>query len=610
MSPTGGDGSGSPLKGAHVVLGVSASVAAYKAVDLCRRLVGLGAYVTPVLTADAQRFVGAASFTALGSRRAVTSLFDDVEPIPHTALGRSADVVVVAPATAKVLAEFAHGLSPDVLTATLLATRAPVVMCPAMHTEMWEHPAVADNVTLLERRGVLLVGPDVGPLAGGDVGAGRLADPAAIVDALAGVVAARRPGLQAYTSAARVRSAARPEAPTTSPWANSAGKSAPAMAATDVVDVDEFAAAGSDDVAAALQDDPEFALPVLDDPELDLPVLDEVGPEHGERDVAVPGEPPSPDSADSADSADSPDSAGPNATRVDLRGVRVLVTAGGTREPLDPVRFIGNRSSGKQGHAFAAAASDCGADVILVTTAAGTLPVPPRVKVAVVETAQQMTDAVMARGHDADIVVMAAAVADFRPLRAADDKIKKDAGIPRIVLEPTTDILATLGRQRRLDPPQVLVGFAAETAHSETDALRELGAAKRRNKGVDLLVANDVTAPAAGFEGDTNAALVILPDDSVVTIDTTTKLDLAFQVLQLASQRLTEVRAAAGAAGEPLVGPLADTTTDAADEFGVSAPAGESASTQPFVETVADVDPFAAAADTSSDHTAHPLENT
>lgn len=599
MSPTGGDGSGSPLKGAHVVLGVSASVAAYKAVDLCRRLVGLGAYVTPVLTADAQRFVGAASFTALGSRRAVTSLFDDVEPIPHTALGRSADVVVVAPATAKVLAEFAHGLSADVLTATLLATRAPVVMCPAMHTEMWEHPAVADNVTLLERRGVLFVGPDVGPLAGGDVGAGRLADPAAIVDALAGVVAARRPGLQAYTSAARVRSAARPEAPTTSPWANGAGKSAPAMAATDVVDVDEFA----DDVAAALQDDPELDLPVLDDPELDLPVLDEVGVERGERDVAVPDEPPSPDSTDSADSTGS---AGPNVARVDLRGVRVLVTAGGTREPLDPVRFIGNRSSGKQGHAFAAAASDCGADVILVTTAAGTLPVPPRVKVAVVETAQQMTDAVMARGHDADIVVMAAAVADFRPLRAADDKIKKDAGIPRIVLEPTTDILATLGRQRRLDPPQVLVGFAAETAHSETDALRELGAAKRRNKGVDLLVANDVTAPAAGFEGDTNAALVILPDDSVVTIETTTKLDLAFQVLQLASQRLTEVRAAAGAAGEP----LADTTTDAADEFGVTAPEGESASTQPFVETVADVDPFAVAADTSSDHTAHPLENT
>ncbi len=367
------------LEGRHVVLGVSGGIAAYKAIEVCRRLVDRGAHVVPVLTRGATRFVGPTTFSALASERARTSLFEDPDPIPHTRLGQGADVVVVAPATARVIGSYAAGISNDLLTATLLATEAPVVLCPAMHTEMWRHPAVQDNLATLARRGVHVVAPEEGRLAGGDVGQGRLAAPEAIVAACEEVLGATR----------------------------------------------------------------------------------------------------------------------------DLAGLHVLVTAGGTREPIDPVRFLGNRSSGKQGHALAAEAAARGAKVTLVTTVG--LPVPPGADVVRVETAAEMDEAVGRVASAADVVVMAAAVADFRPAAVAPQKIKKGDGVPQITLEPTVDILAGLGARK--PPGQTLVGFAAETDRMRQNALSKLVA-----KGADLIVANDVTAPGAGFEHDTNHVVILNAD--------------------------------------------------------------------------------------------------
>ncbi len=288
------------LEGRRIVLGVSGGIAAYKAIDVCRRLVDRGAHVVPVMTRGATRFVGTATFSALASEPVHTSLFEDPDPIPHTRLGQSADLVVVAPATARVIGSYAAGISNDLLTATLLATEAPVVVCPAMHTEMWQHPAVQDNLATLARRGVHIVPPEEGRLAGGDVGAGRLAAPPTIVDGVRGRAGALR-----------------------ATWPGSA----------------------------------------------------------------------------------------------------VLVTAGGTREPIDPVRFVGNRSSGKQGHALAAEAAARGAKVTLITTV--DLPVPAGADAVRVETAAQMDEAVRDAAEGADVIVMAAAVADFRPATVAATKLKK-----------------------------------------------------------------------------------------------------------------------------------------------------------------------------------------
>jgi phosphopantothenoylcysteine decarboxylase/phosphopantothenate--cysteine ligase len=383
------------LAGHTIVLGVTGGIAAYKAVEVCRQLVDLGAHVVPVLTADATRFIGETTFSALASERVRTSLFDDADPIPHTRLGQSADLVIVAPATAKLLGKYAAGISDDLLTATLLATRAPVIVAPAMHTEMWEHPAVEENIVTLRRRGVHVVEPERGRLAGGDVGAGRLADPARIADAAVALLAHSATG--------------------------------------------------------------------------------------------------------------------------ELAGVRVLVTAGGTREPIDPVRFIGNRSSGKMGHALAAAAAARGASTTLVTTQR---PVSlPGVTVVDVDTAEEMADAVLGRYDDVDIVVMAAAVADFRPKLAASEKFKKREGVPEIVLEPTPDILAALGRRKRT---QILVGFAAET-----ERLREHAAEKLAAKHVDLMVANDVSAADAGFEVDTNRAVLLDSSGASEELPLLTKVELA-----------------------------------------------------------------------------------
>jgi phosphopantothenoylcysteine decarboxylase/phosphopantothenate--cysteine ligase len=388
----------SSLDGRRIVLGVAGGIAAYKAVEVCRRLVEAGAHVSVIMTEDAHRFVGPVTFSALSSEKVHTSLWEDDSAIPHTRLGQTADLVIVAPATARVLSAYATGYSADLLVATLVATRAPVVVCPAMHTEMWEHPSVQDNLATLRARGVHVVDPESGRLAGGDSGAGRLASPETIVAAASGVLGAVR----------------------------------------------------------------------------------------------------------------------------DMTGLHVLVTAGGTREPIDAVRVIANRSSGKQGYAVAAVAAERGARVTLVSTAG--LPVPAGVDVVCVETAEQMKTAVDRVAPTADVVVMTAAVADFRPVRAADGKLKKRDGVPEIILEPTPDILAGLGRSKR--PGQVLVGFAAETDDIEANALDKL-----RRKNLDMVVANDVSAPGVGFGHDTNAVTIWLSTGDKKTVPLASKRAVAVSLL-------------------------------------------------------------------------------
>ena len=387
------------VRGKTIVLGVSGGIAAYKTVEVCRRLVDAGAHVAPILTDDAHRFIGPVTFSALASEPVHTSLWDDSSPIPHTRLGQNADVIVVAPATARVIAAYAMGMSHDLLTATLIATRAPVVLCPAMHTEMWEHPAVIDNIALLRRRGVIIVEPQSGRLAGGDIGTGRLADVDTIVSTIDNVLSGR-------------------------------GR--------------------------------------------------------------------------------------------DLDGLSVLVTAGGTREPIDAVRVIANRSSGKQGYAIAEEAMKRGATVTLVSTVdRATL---PGITVVTVETAEQMLNAVNACAPASDVVIMTAAVADFRPVQSTEGKIKKDQGIPQIVLEATPDILAALGARK--PKGQTLVGFAAETSDLVDNARGKL-----ERKNLDLIVANDVAAPGVGFGHDTNAVTILGADGSAVEVGLVDKHSIATAVL-------------------------------------------------------------------------------
>jgi phosphopantothenoylcysteine decarboxylase / phosphopantothenate---cysteine ligase len=398
-SPVLGDPLAS-LRGARIVLGVSGGIAAYKAVDICRRLFDAGAHVIPVLTEDALRFVGALTFSALASEPARTSMWNGPEPSPHTTLGKQADLVVVAPCTAHTLAAYAAGLSDNLLQSTLLATNAPVLVCPAMHTEMWEQPSVQDNLRVLRSRGVRVVDPGVGALASGDFGAGRLAEPAVIVAAAAELLGRSR----------------------------------------------------------------------------------------------------------------------------DFAGLRVVVSAGGTREAIDPVRFIGNRSSGKQGYAIAAEAIERGATVTIVSTVK--LPVPPGAEVVSVESAAEMLEAMTRLAATADVVVMAAAVADFRPANPAARKIKKDPTVddaPTVVLERTPDILAGLGATKPAG--QILVGFAAETHDLAANATDKL-----QRKRADMIVANDVSIEGRGFEGDTNE-VTLFTRDGAHHIDFTTKRAVARAVL-------------------------------------------------------------------------------
>jgi phosphopantothenoylcysteine decarboxylase/phosphopantothenate--cysteine ligase len=395
----------------RVVLGVAGGIAAYKSVELLRRLTESGHDVQVVPTRAALEFVGAATWTALSGHPVSTDVWTDVAAVPHVRLGQSADLVVVAPATADLLARAAHGLADDLLTNVLLTARCPVLLAPAMHTEMWEHPATTANVAVLRARGVQVVEPAVGRLTGKDSGRGRLPEPAELFQLC----------LQAL-----------------------AGRS------------------------------------------------------------------------------------------TDLAGRRVVVSAGGTREHLDPVRFLGNRSSGKQGYALARTAQARGAEVVLVSSAA--LPDPAGVTVLRVDSALELRQAVLEQAPAADAVVMAAAVADYRPVERLAVKRKKTEALT-VELVQNPDVLVELVQARRAG--QVLVGFAAETGDAEADPLAH-GRAKLARKGCDLLVVNEVGAAGhpTGFEVDTNAATVLGADGSARQVPLGSKDALADVVWDLVAARL------------------------------------------------------------------------
>src|SRR3954467_10363673 len=394
----------------QVVLGVSGGIAAYKVCELLRLLTESGHRVRVVPTESALNFVGAATWAALSGQPVTTDVWSDVEQVPHVRIGQTADLVVVAPATADLLARAAIGRADDLLTATLLTARCPVLFAPAMHTEMWEHPATQANVRTLRERGAVVLDPAVGRLTGADTGPGRLPEPAEI-----------------------------------------------------------FA------VARRLLDRGDLA--------------------------------------------------------ADLAGRHVVVSAGGTREPLDPVRFLGNRSSGRQGYALARTAAARGAEVTLVA-ANVSLPDPAGVKVVRVVTAEELRAAVVEAASHADAVVMAAAVADFRPATRADRKIKKTDSDPEAVaLVRNPDVLAEIAA-RRARAGQVVVGFAAET-----DDVLAHGRAKLAAKGCDLLVVNEVGEGRA-FETPDNSATVLDADGSVTEVPLGSKDALAHAVWDLVAARL------------------------------------------------------------------------
>ena len=437
----------------RVVVGVAGSVSAYKAPTVIRLLRRAGHEVEVVATAAALRFIGAPALAAVAGGPVSTGLFDDPAAVSHVALGERADLVVVAPATADLLARVAAGRADDLLTATILTTRAPVVLAPAMHTQMWTNPATAENVATLRRRGLTVIDPDIGPLTGGDVGAGRLPEPERIV---------------------------------------------------------------------------ERALAVLG----------------GARAAAT---------APGADDAEDPAALAPGGG-APLAGLRVVVSAGGTREPIDPVRYLGNRSSGRQGAAVARAAVERGARATLVAAnvADDVLAVlPGGVEVVPVGTAMELRNAVRRAARDADAVVMAAAVADYRPAAASASKIKKRVearglrddgaeGAARLSIEliENPDILAELVA----DPPRddggrtLVVGFAAETGDAEGDVLAH-GAAKARRKGAGLLAVNAV-GERTGF-GDVPNAVVVLDDQGrEVARAEGSKTDVARALVDLVARRL------------------------------------------------------------------------
>ena len=388
-----------PLAGRRVVLGVSGSVACYKAAEIASRLVQAQAEVEVALTAAATEFISPLTFSALTGREPYTQLFQPrggEGGEAHVELARRADVMVIAPATATTMARLAYGLADDFLALTALATQAPLLLAPAMDEQMWAHAATQANRATLEERGVQFIGPVAGRLASGRIGAGRMVEPAAVVEA----VQAR------------------------------------------------------------------------------------VGRDHG-----------------------------------DLAGARVVVTAGGTREALDPVRFIGNHSSGKMGYALAEAARDRGAEVALITTAA--LPDPGEVRVVRVESALEMLEAVRDECERADALVMAAAVADYRPAAAAEQKMKRaQAAELSVALTENPDVIASVSGQF------VKVAFAAETEDLLANA-----AAKMTKKGAQLVVANDVTATDAGFGTDTNRVTILDRDGGAEELPLMSKYDVAMRVL-------------------------------------------------------------------------------
>ena len=396
----------------RIVVGVSGGIAAYKACTVVRQLAEAGHQVRVIPTESALRFVGAATFEALSGQPVHTGVFDDVPEVPHVQLGKQADLVVVAPATADLLARAVAGRADDLLTATLLTARCPVLFAPAMHTEMWLHPATVDNVTTLRRRGAVVLEPAFGRLTGTDSGAGRL-----------------------------------PEA----------------------------------------EEITTLAYLLLD------------------RHDALP---------------------------FDLAGRRVLVTAGGTREPIDPVRFIGNRSSGKQGYAVARVAAQRGAQVTLIAGHTAGLIDPAGVDVVQISSAQQLQDAVSKHAAEADVLVMAAAVADFRPAQVAAAKIKKGSEDPTIELVRNDDVLAGTVRARahgELPNMRAIVGFAAETGDANGDVLFH-ARAKLRNKCCDLLVVNAV-GDGRAFEVDNNDGWLLASDGTESALQHGSKTLMASRIV-------------------------------------------------------------------------------
>ncbi len=377
------------VQGKKILVCITGGIAAYKTPFLVRSLAQSGADVRVIMTASAKRFVGEQTFAALSGNDVYSELFGTGADVPHIELARGADLVVVAPATANALAKMALGIADDLFSSTVLTSSCPLLVAPAMHTEMWEHPATQANVETLRSRGAIFVGPATGALSSGDEGTGRMTEPDEILEA---------------------------------------------------------------------------ALNVL-------------------------------------------------ARSEQLTGKRVLVTAGGTQEPIDPVRFIGNRSSGLMGLLIAEAAFARGAKVTLVSGPTA-MKVPTGIDVVRVKTAEEMRESVLAAAPDADVIVKAAAVADFRPDRTVSAKLKKAAGPPEVRLVPTSDILAELGAHPELRKPgAILVGFAAET-EPDPARLAELAREKRMAKRADVIVANDVGSADSGFEVATNRAVIAGPDGS------------------------------------------------------------------------------------------------
>jgi phosphopantothenoylcysteine decarboxylase / phosphopantothenate---cysteine ligase len=408
----------------RIVVGVAGGIAAYKACSVIRQLTEAGHQVRVVPTESALRFVGAATFEALSGQPVHTGVFEDVPQVPHVRLGQEADLVVVAPATADVLARAVAGRADDLLTATLLTARCPVLFAPAMHTEMWLHPATADNVATLRRRGAVVLEPASGRLTGADTGPGRLPEPE---------------------------------------------------------EISTFA---------------ELLLARAD---------------------ALPH---------------------------DLTGVKVLVSAGGTREPLDPVRFIGNRSSGKQGYAVARVAAQRGADVTLIAGHTAGLADPAGVEMVHISSAAQLRDAVSKHAPDANVLVMAAAVADFRPAHVETTKIKKGASEPTSIdLVRNDDVLAGAVRSRadgQLPNMRAIVGFAAETGDANGDVLFH-ARAKLARKGCDLLVVNAV-GDGKAFEVDSNDGWLLAADGTEATLEPGSKTLMASRIVDAISAFLQSGR--------------------------------------------------------------------
>lgn len=390
------------LQGKKIVLGVTGGIAVYKAVDLVSRLRKAGCEVRVVMTEHAQQFVTPLTFKEISGNAVATSMWNANQEfnVEHIALANWADAFLVAPATANILAKMACGIADDLLSTTLLAAQAPIVVCPAMNTGMYQNPATQENIAKLQERGVTVMPPAVGHLACGTSGPGRLPEPQQIVEFMRAFFAGREG---------------------------------------------------------------------------------------------------------------------------DLRGLRVLVTAAGTREPIDPVRYVGNRSSGKMGYAVAQMAAERGADVLLISGPSA-LAAPPNVRVVNVETTNEMLEACLAAYGDVDIVIKAAAVADYRPRDVADQKIKKKTDDAlTVVMDKNPDILKTLGAKKE---QQVLVGFAAETQNLLANA-RE----KVVKKNLDMIVANDVTAAGAGFNSDTNIVKFLFANGDVRELEQMPKVDVANRIL-------------------------------------------------------------------------------